>query len=486
MVDWTLDANFTNVLKTFVGSNSVALMKSVLFGGTDEYATGGDILNFDYNVPFSLSCWFKTAYTDGWQVLISKALNNGVLEGYTLDISATGIIYFWLVDEWDSSALRAGYNPGTDYRDGFWHNIVATYDGSADFSGVGIIVDGVNLLVVNSRNTLSSSTLTTRPFQIGARNGADRFFVGNIDEPAVWDKELSVVEAQEVYNSGNPDDLSAHSAAANLVGWWRMGDGDTFPTLQDQIASNDITLVNMAAEDIVLFDSPGSFSIHDSGQTYMDAGELKSWDFSTVANTLTGTPTITYQYATNNTGTPPTYPGDYSSALTIGQLAAETDNDDRYMWITASIDGVVTDSFDQFSMDTYSMDVTPPGVATALSFKRIGTNNYSAAWTDPVDVDFSHCELRRDLAGVTKLLGKTDSLPAWEDAPGTFWTFAEGDVTKDSQFSNYTDEDVAAGNVAYYVRSVDTNDNKSAWTLIPSQAGGGALGLYSSVYSSIA
>ena len=39
--------------------------KYVEFGGTDEYADAGAILGFEYNEPFSVSCWFKTSTTPG-------------------------------------------------------------------------------------------------------------------------------------------------------------------------------------------------------------------------------------------------------------------------------------------------------------------------------------------------------------------------------------------------------------------------------------
>jgi len=68
----------------------------------------------------------------------------------------------------------------------------------------------------------------------------------------VWNKELSLAEVTEIYNGGAPTNLLAHSAAANLVGWLRMGDGDTFPTLTDNsTGGNDGTMTNMEAGDIV-------------------------------------------------------------------------------------------------------------------------------------------------------------------------------------------------------------------------------------------
>lgn len=59
--------------------------------------------------------------------------------------------------------------------------------------------------------------------------------------------------------SGVPDDLTAHPASGNLVGWWRMGDDATFPNIQDDSGNGLNGLcVNMASSANFVNDSPGS------------------------------------------------------------------------------------------------------------------------------------------------------------------------------------------------------------------------------------
>ena len=59
----------------------------------------------------------------------------------------------------------------------------------------------------------------------------------------------------QLYNSGAPIDLSADSGnydnSGDLDYWWRMGDGDTFATIEDNEGSVDLTMTNMASDDIV-------------------------------------------------------------------------------------------------------------------------------------------------------------------------------------------------------------------------------------------
>jgi hypothetical protein len=79
-------------------------------------------------------------------------------------------------------------------------------------------------------------------------------FAGNIDEVAIWDTLLDDDAVTAIYNSGTPISLTSNSGnydnSSDLVGWWRMGDGDTYSTIADNEGSNDGTMTNMASDDI--------------------------------------------------------------------------------------------------------------------------------------------------------------------------------------------------------------------------------------------
>jgi hypothetical protein len=58
---------------------------------------------------------------------------------------------------------------------------------------------------------------------------------------------LSLSKIQRIYNDGVPLNLSSLEPR----NWWRMGDGDTHPTIKDHgIESNDGTMTNMGSGDI--------------------------------------------------------------------------------------------------------------------------------------------------------------------------------------------------------------------------------------------
>lgn len=231
---------------------SSANSQSILFDGVDEYINFGNSADFDFERTdtFSISVWMKTGQPTNQTIWAKKSstVNN---PGYYLHLRVSSRI---------EGVLRGNGSDGGEidfetttniWDDGLWHNVVFTYDGSSDISGVSIYVDNVLQTLVTNQNDLSKTMINTRPFQAGVLGSSTNEFDGNQDELSVWNKELSVSEVSEIWNRGTPDDLSEHSALTNLVSWWRMGDGDTFPTILDQIGSNNGTMTNMEAGDIV-------------------------------------------------------------------------------------------------------------------------------------------------------------------------------------------------------------------------------------------
>ena len=76
-----------------------------------------------------------------------------------------------------------------------------------------------------------------------------------MDEWGFWDDvALDADAVTALYNSGEPIDLSADSGdydnSGDLTHWWRMGDGDTFTTIEDNEGSNDMEMTNMTSGDI--------------------------------------------------------------------------------------------------------------------------------------------------------------------------------------------------------------------------------------------
>ena len=148
--------------------------------------------------------------------------------------------------------------PNDSLTDSTWHHILITYDGGTTGSSSGSISSYYGRFEIWINAVSQSTTNTNSNFGWSAGIDADMFRIGRltgnymrngcrVDELATWDSDQSAAVAS-IYNSGTPNDLSLLGTAPGH--WWRMGDGDTYPTLQDS-GGADFTMLNMTAADIV-------------------------------------------------------------------------------------------------------------------------------------------------------------------------------------------------------------------------------------------
>jgi len=138
----------------------------------------------------------------------------------------------------------------TDLNDGAWHHILYTVEYNAAGTICNVFVDGTQEI---TNKLLFSFSPVTGKMCIGARqhpvNGTESwFFPGNVDEVSVFNSILSGPDISSIWNGGAPGDLSSLSP----LGWWRNGDGATFPTIPDEgSGGNAGTMNNMISSDIV-------------------------------------------------------------------------------------------------------------------------------------------------------------------------------------------------------------------------------------------
>lgn len=236
--------------------------KHVAFGGVNERVDMGDVLGFEYNEPFSFSFWCRFSDTDV-MAIISKMGASTAYQGYFIYVQQH--VRFQLSNNYAAGANILDVNISETINDNNWHHVVVTYDGSADASGVAIYVDGSSKSLTTNWNTLSATIVTSNTFQIGDRTAQTLPYTGDMDEVSVYNAELSSGDVTAIYNSGTPTDLTTLASAANLVAWWKMGDGDTFPTLQD----SGLVGYNLSAEDL----SPSG---NDGTPTNMESGDVSS------------------------------------------------------------------------------------------------------------------------------------------------------------------------------------------------------------------
>lgn len=233
---------------------------SVLLDGSNEYIEIGNVaaLDFERTDPFSVSAWIRLNST-GAYVIASKMAASTTFRGWAFETASAPYLQFSMYNDFGganrmsvrttvaipSGAVQAPYST--------WHHVVATYSGSSTAAGVKLYIDGVEITSKTTvYDTLSATTLNTASAQIGRRSDATPlYFNGNIDDVAVYDKELSAAEVLTIFNTYDPPNLTVTGPTANLVGYWKLGDGDTYPTATDSsVSANNGTYTNTEARDI--------------------------------------------------------------------------------------------------------------------------------------------------------------------------------------------------------------------------------------------
>ena len=224
---------------------------SLLFSGSSDYIDCGDNYTFGPATAFSWSFWMKAQNFSAQRAMIAKTSHDANVYGYSLQHNSSGKLFAQMRAP---STLR-NLTYSTVMSAGTWYHICFTYAGGSNVNGMLAYIDGV-VEPTPSSASLNAWT-TTDPLTFGARSTSTFFFSGNLNNISVWDKALSSAEVSEIYNSGQPADLSEHSAVANLQSWWLLNTSANFPTEVDQqVAAVDGTLMNMSAGDYDTGDVP--------------------------------------------------------------------------------------------------------------------------------------------------------------------------------------------------------------------------------------
>lgn len=221
--------------------------KSSTFNGLDEYVEFGDD-PFDFGTnDFTIAGYFRAIAIDG--TMLAKGSFGGTGDWVIYDVESIGGPMIFRSD----NALGAGNyvdlvnNPAATTNT--WYHLAITREGS-NITGY---VDGVFSDSKGTPFTPNYDFSNNHQMTAGAReDGTSRYLNGFLDELSVWNKALASNEVFEAYNAGVPFNLTSHSASANLVSYWRMGDSpDVAANYVDRVGTNNGTGVNMDASNIV-------------------------------------------------------------------------------------------------------------------------------------------------------------------------------------------------------------------------------------------
>jgi len=211
-------------------------------GATDEYAVGGqpaNIVGINHTTTArTYSCWCRinSAGADVTFFAVAEQTNRPI---QIYAVSGLHTVYL--------GTNQMQY--GTAMTSGSWYHLCVTNSSA-----------GSATLYVNStsRATVTAgSTATALDIMFGARRNSSNTgsaWLGpcNVAQFSVYSVAFSAAEVTADYNSGVPIDPSTHSQAANLIRTWWCGDGDTYPTMTEQVGGStaNCTMTNMESADV--------------------------------------------------------------------------------------------------------------------------------------------------------------------------------------------------------------------------------------------
>jgi len=245
-LSYSPETNLTGTATTPPYSNA----KSVRFDGVDDFCvTASTYSQLDGQSKASFSMWLNPTSSSTVRRTVfqigdgSSSGVNGVCQLYIRQFNRIDFTV-------DSSTFygRANINAITY---GSWNHllIVVDLDSSPKFK---CYVNGVDETTSDNMSSKTAFATATQGLMIGEWHTATYDpFLGAIDEFAIWSgTALTSSDATAIYNSGAPNDLNNNGLTAPTT-YYRMGDGDTFPTLQDTNGSADLTMTNMTSGNIV-------------------------------------------------------------------------------------------------------------------------------------------------------------------------------------------------------------------------------------------
>ena len=243
---------FTNLIKS-TGGTTAAYTLSFWFRPGDNNHLNQNIFNaYSLNNTFTNASMIRVRYTG------NTAGNRSIK--FTVQDQSGGLDESNYNLEFTTPADAITHTNGNN---GF-HHVVITNSGAANSYqvstlGVKVYINGVLQSLTDASNGgglpdagVGGNTVAVDPniIALGRQpTNANYLRGGRLDELSFFNDELSASEVASLYNGGIPSNLNIFTPAP--AHWYRMGDGDSSPTLIDSVGNADLTMNNMGDANFV-------------------------------------------------------------------------------------------------------------------------------------------------------------------------------------------------------------------------------------------
>ena len=229
------------------------------FNGSNNYIDCGNDSSLNLTSEITLSVWVKTTDQDSINNIIKKD-DGGSNRSWNLSWRGSSgggsrlVFWNWSTDGTYNYLYTTG-TPASNFADGNWHHVVATYDGTANANGAKIYLDGVLISQGAVSRAGTGLDITTTNVNIG------NDLTAYISNAAIFNTALPATGTESIeslYNYGTPPEISSYSG---LQGWWKLDasatfDGSNWSIPDSSSNSNTGTSSGMTAANLVQASPP--------------------------------------------------------------------------------------------------------------------------------------------------------------------------------------------------------------------------------------
>lgn len=233
---------------------------SLRFDAQNDFVYVPDHADLRLTETQTLSLWFRLDAAVPNRTLASRwsyATDGGWAIQTGLNDAQARRLVLYLANASNANVGSCRIDTGNVWTPGQWHHLVWTFAAGV----ITIYIDGQSVAWTLTQGSIPSALLPSgAELRFGAWSGTlDRYFgPGNIDDAALIRPALGAAAVQSLAASGRPANIAELPVWSETVGWWRMGDGDSYPTIFDRrggegaaTVPHHATMANMGASSIV-------------------------------------------------------------------------------------------------------------------------------------------------------------------------------------------------------------------------------------------
>jgi hypothetical protein len=154
-----------------------------------------EVGKFERNQPFTITTWVKLGSKNQTGALVARMDEDNSFRGWDLWVEK-GRIGMHIANRFPENSLKVVSDKPIPADK--WHHVAVSYDGSSKAEGVKVIVDGSEVKVSISNNTLSETIQTETPLKIGSRSKASNTNGAILQDIRIYNSALSVSDIDTI------------------------------------------------------------------------------------------------------------------------------------------------------------------------------------------------------------------------------------------------------------------------------------------------